>query len=44
MYILHPAFLPSPLSLLLLVPKSPPYLAPLRPFAPHHPSHKVRMV
>lgn len=43
MYIPQPGFLPSPLSLLPLVPKSPPYLAPLRPFAPHHPSHKARM-
>jgi hypothetical protein len=43
-YILQTGFLPSPLSLLPLVPKSHPYLAPLRPFAPHHPSHKARVV
>lgn len=43
MYTLHPAFLPSPLSLSPLVPKSPPYLAPPPPFALHRPFHKVKM-
>ena len=43
MYILHPAFLPSPLSPFPLALKSPPYLAPPPPFAPHLPFHKVKM-
>jgi hypothetical protein len=43
MYILHPAFLPSPLSLFPLVLKSPPCLAPPPPFALHRPFHKVKM-
>jgi len=42
-YILHPAFPPSPLSLFLLVQMSPPYPAPLHPFAPHLLLHKVKM-
>jgi hypothetical protein len=43
MYTLHPAFLPSPLSLFPLALKSPPYLAPPPPFALHLPFHKVKM-
>ena len=42
MYILRQAFLPSPLSLFPLVPKSP-YLAPPPPFALHRPFHRVKM-
>lgn len=42
-HILHPTFPPSPRSLFPLVQKSPPYLAPLRPFAPHLPSLRVKM-
>ncbi len=43
MYILQLAFLHSPLSLFPLVLKSLPYLALLRPFALHRPSHRVKM-
>lgn len=44
MCILHPAFLPSPLSHFpLVVLMSPPYLAPPPPSALHRPFHKAKM-
>ena len=42
-HILHQGFPPSPLSLFPLVQKSPPYPDPLRPFALHPPSLKIKM-
>jgi hypothetical protein len=43
MHILHPVFPLSPHSPFHSVPTSPPYLAPLRPSAPHHPSLRAKM-